>query len=1835
MPPPETKPICGEPTMLGVTEALQMYMIPDSEFLARSVQPIHVKSDLLNPSMGISELTMICPTCQNKWDNCTGHWGHIQLPSTLPLFRPLFLRHLVTILNCICYYCRSILIAPDHPYRTVLEALPMKQRLDFASKVVIKECGCCHKEPIEFVYSDKDVVPRIIVHLTDQDYSNYQRDPTRWTPIRIGPKQIYDALDGLSAQDVQLLGLTKYNAPVSHMHTLIPVAPMNVRPAHVLEGQVGGRKAVPNDWTRFYKLMFDYVRELDSMSRNPLIDCERGINLCSYEYQKVVCTNGNFHSLLSVQSQTMSRGDAKLQQKANKEAEKRNPVRYDDLQTKWLKLQSVFAAFVSRAHLQRQLKSGPGKYLPRGSVESRFDGQKNGRMRKHVTASRTDNNGRAVLSGDVHQHPMFLGVPMEIARKLTVKVRVTDRNVREAQTWILRGPFEHPGANYVVMDDGSELDLSFYENRRTLDMERVIYVHRHLQNGDWVLGNRQPTIHRHSMISFKVRVHSGYTLNIHESLLTPIGGDFDGDEVNIFLYTGMLAQAELSCIAPPTEHIMKDGRVLIKFIQNAVIGMYLMTADDVFFSRDQAMSLVCAVSQTIWELPVPAILRPRPLWTGKQLVSLIIPRVVHVGERVSGLPNRENPVDIVAGQLLQGQLTDFWINGGHGILQAIVREGRNRTDVLDFVYTGFLMAQYYLSHHECISAGYFDLAEDRRCEDRLSTLPALQDCLQMRSEIVSLTNKASAYVDGLGAYVPDDNVAVERSISDLIGGLQEKNTQYTKAYLSLMSRCVDKNAMVVAVESGAKSSWPSLAQMFCHLGQVYTQKGRYAARAPYLLPGQHSLQSYGLVTSGLSQGLDPVAVMSCSPATTESVHGKNSGTANSGYQFRIMVYACMTSQTNHFSQVVMADQVIWQVYGGDGYDPQWLGTDRVRLLHLEEWDIVSTYATCECELSRILDQSIVKGTWGEILARDPMSFPMATDWIAYLTDEVSTEWLSISEVSRSLMVEELLQLLSLHRHLRVHWSRQASAKSMSIIKSPFQMNVVFERCLSTLGVPARSNILPVHAVQSARDLWAYLVSERLVVDSHRALKCLFFDWLSAHNIIRVYRLTWDHLIWIGRELIRRCARVCVAPGEGVGPYAAQNVGEPYTQSSLKSTHASGKQLASVSGVKRMSQLINNNHGHASNSIVLKSGCTARDAFVLGMSITRSYMCDVCTGFPVVYTRATDCVIVFTLDREKVVYRVMSIQGIVLQLVSQTLLTLPMFDMSRMTDPGPWTIRVYVPYTSEFWTFFERAFRGSTVMAKAGCMAQNLYARVIIGGLPDIDTFVTDQVVFHTRNQRMDARHRVVTQGSALAKILRLPLVDVTLSTSTDVNEMHSVYGLLAARQTLMTEFQQVMGSMVDSRHLEIFMRVMTTPYGIESMKVNQVGQRLPPLLRMSFESCMKQAVEVTVRGARDMCNTVPSAVIAHRPIRVGTGYNLEIVPIGPLIRPQRVSRPFCPYVFSPKADGLRVTLVLYSYTSGTRDGNGSPEKRRVAAWVDRASTHIFLASSIEQWPEHLFHGTILDGELVICPFLKRPLYLVFDCYSVCGNRCTRLRYDHRLELAREVVSRLVESDDSRDGYFLGMRYLMKEFAAVYPSLREETSYCAKAVKGETSDSSIWYMLVKPIFDMSGLAEFPMNAFPWRSDGFVFTNLDRAATPFRMERETFMKWKPLEHITVDFILQSLPLATTHTKVQAFEDLVCQPFRVFSHGTHALFVDVPSTGSRCFSLVTCPPDIRVKSGDVVECAWVTLPFPQWVVQRVRYKDPNQWSTVLPTLQNIVDGIRVEDFPRVDSFISGQPQ
>jgi DNA-directed RNA polymerase beta' subunit len=166
---------------------------------------------------------------------------------------------------------------------------------------------------------------------------------------------------------------------------------------------------------------------------------------------------------------------------------------------------------------------------PLKTLKSRL-GAKTGRVRGNLMGKRVDFSARSVITPDANIEVDELGVPEEIAMNLTFPEIVTTHNRDRLITYIRNGPSKHPGAKSVFLKDEQKSISLRYVNPETIDLKEGDVVHRHLIDGDVVLFNRQPSLHKASMECHRIVVLPYSTFRLNVSATKPYNADFDGDK---------------------------------------------------------------------------------------------------------------------------------------------------------------------------------------------------------------------------------------------------------------------------------------------------------------------------------------------------------------------------------------------------------------------------------------------------------------------------------------------------------------------------------------------------------------------------------------------------------------------------------------------------------------------------------------------------------------------------------------------------------------------------------------------------------------------------------------------------------------------------------------------------------------------------------------------------------------------------------------------------------------------------------------------------------------------------------------------------------------------------------------------------------------------------------------------------------------------------------------------------------------------------------------------------------------------------------------------------------
>lgn len=259
----------------------------------------------------------------------------------------------------------------------------------------------------------------------------------------------------------------------------------------------------------------------------------------------------------------------------------------------------------------------------RYALKSRFTGnsQTKGRVQQTLTGKRADKCGRSVISPGPYQNVDEVGVPLKILMTLTFKERVNAYNFKRLEKCVLNGRNVHPGANFI--ERNNEL---FAPDVNNGGLQIGDIVHRHLDAGDWVFINRQPTLHQHSILGLKIRISKNNTFEIHLSITTPLGADYDGDEINLMVPDDEQALAEIMHLINVSKNMLKDSKLLVGFVQHAALGAYKLTStNDIVLTKNEVYQLLMQGNN---DSLMDECLKKWPNnehITGRQLVQMLLP----------------------------------------------------------------------------------------------------------------------------------------------------------------------------------------------------------------------------------------------------------------------------------------------------------------------------------------------------------------------------------------------------------------------------------------------------------------------------------------------------------------------------------------------------------------------------------------------------------------------------------------------------------------------------------------------------------------------------------------------------------------------------------------------------------------------------------------------------------------------------------------------------------------------------------------------------------------------------------------------------------------------------------------------------------------------------------------------------------------------------------------------------------------------------------------------------------------------------------------------------------
>lgn len=825
-------------------------------------------------------------------------------------------------------------------------------------------------------------------------------------------------------------------------------------------------------------------------------------------------------------------------------------------------LQRLTATLMNNEITGVQSKTKSGK--PIKSIRERLRG-KEGRLRKNLMGKRVDFSARTVITPDPNLALDELGVPKSVALNLTFPETVTPNNLDRLKKLIEIGPTEWPGAKILRRTDGQEFDLRYTQNRESITLDIGYIVERHLVDGDLVIFNRQPTLHRMSMMGHRIKVlpYSSFRLNL--SVTRPYNADFDGDEMNMHVPQTYESKAEIKEIMHVPRQIVspQSNKPVMGIVQDSLVGIRLMTRRNSFMTKEQVMQLMLWLGDFKYELPIPAILKPVPLWTGKQIISLLLPEVnisknciVHNPDDDKFLlPPRDTKILIERGELLMGMLDKGVVGDSHGgVVHHIYLDHGHEKAASFLTFTQNIVNNWLVMHG--FSVGCSDIVPDEACQ----------------KEVEVIMNDAGRLVDNyfrLAEQRKLDHQPGKRMLDSFEATLNKAlNDKFQEASKKAQAMMTDRNNIYNMVASGSKGSNMNIAQIMTCVGQQNVEGKRIPygfnrRTLPHFTKDDYGRDSRGFVMNSYFAGLRPDEFYFHAMGGREGIIDTAVKTSETGYVQRKLVKALEDIMVKYDGTVRdSGGNIIQFIYGEDGMAGEFIEGFFQKFIEMNNNDLRNEYLFIDAYEERDF-------------------FDQLGEYETYFENPIISEIYNNPE-SWSILKEEFEKIKGYREELRKIFpsfentlylpmnitriiknfktnSQNSRYQSQKCDISPLEVIAEIDKLIDSLIISPGSDSISKEAQKNG----TFLLSMMIRV------------FLSSKKVCIKEGLNKETFRKIIGEIEYKFHKAKVHPGEMVGVICAQSLGEPTTQMTLNTFHHAGISSKNVTlGVPRLKEILN-------------------------------------------------------------------------------------------------------------------------------------------------------------------------------------------------------------------------------------------------------------------------------------------------------------------------------------------------------------------------------------------------------------------------------------------------------------------------------------------------------------------------------------------------------------------------------------------------------------------------------------------------------------------------------------
>ncbi|MEF8907225.1 MAG: DNA-directed RNA polymerase subunit A' [Haloarculaceae archaeon] len=867
---------------------------------------------LMDPRLGVIDPGLECKTCGKHSGSCNGHFGHIELAA--PVIHVGFAKLIRRLLRGTCRECSRLCLTEDEKAEfsdRLRRSRDLGDDLGDVTKAAIRQarkkdrCPYCgeqqfdinHEKPTTYYEVQQVLAAEYPQRITaamepDPDDEDSERvtptdladetgiDPSRIQEILSGefrpreedrraiesaldvdlteedmnklmPSDIRDWFEDIPDEDIAVLGIDpEKSRPEWMILTVLPVPPVTARPSITLDnGQ----------------------RSEDDLTHK-LVD------------------------IIRINQRFMENREAGAPQ-----------LIIEDL---WELLQYHVTTFmdneISGTPPARHRSGRPLKTL-----SQRLKG-KEGRFRGSLSGKRVNFSSRTVISPDPTLSLNEVGVPERVATEMTQTMNVNERNLETARRYVSNGPEAHPGANYVRRPDGRRLKVT-EKNCEELSekVEPGWEVSRHLIDGDIVIFNRQPSLHRMSIMAHEVVVMPYKTFRLNTTVCPPYNADFDGDEMNMHALQNEEARSEARVLMRVQEQMLSPrfGENILGAIQDHVTATYLLTNQNPHFNETQALDLLRATR--IDELPdADGEEDGEAYWTGRTIFSELLPD----GLDLEFTSSAGDEVVIEDGQLLEGTIDEDAVGAFGGEVVDTVAKAYSRTRARILINEVSSLAVRTIMHFG-FSIGIDDESIPEEAQEQVDE--AIGNARERVQELIETYRRGD--LESLPGRTVDETL--EMKIMQTLGKARDSAGDIAEDHFG------SDNPAVVMAESGARGSMLNLTQMAGCVGQQAVRGERinrgYEDRTlSHFEPNDLSADAHGFVEHSYREGLEPKEFFFHAMGGREGLVDTAVRTSKSGYLQRRLINALSELETQYDGTVRdTSDTVVQFEFGEDGTSP--------------------------------------------------------------------------------------------------------------------------------------------------------------------------------------------------------------------------------------------------------------------------------------------------------------------------------------------------------------------------------------------------------------------------------------------------------------------------------------------------------------------------------------------------------------------------------------------------------------------------------------------------------------------------------------------------------------------------------------------------------------------------------------------------------------------------------------------------------------------------------------------------------------------------------------------------